>query len=177
MRGTAASRRRVSAPAGNDLTGDSHTSRPPKSLAARAIEHLARREYSRAELRDKLLAGTGGTPVPTGEIDAALDLLAAQGYLSDARFAKAVVRQKSGAWAKRAIAGTLKARGVSSDTANEALAGSEIDDDAALVALWRRRFGNAPANDKEKARQVRFLQSRGFALSAILRLLRHPPQE
>ena len=29
-----------------------------------------------------------------------------------------------------------------------------------------------PANDREKARQVRFLQSRGFELSAILKLLR-----
>jgi regulatory protein len=159
------------------VTGDSHrSSRPPKSLTARAIEHLARREYSRAELRDKLLAGTGGAPATREEVDAALDLLVAQGYLSDARFARAIVRQKSGAWAKRAIVGTLKAKGVSSDTAMEALADSEIDDHAALVALWRRRFGNAPANDKEMARQARFLQSRGFALAAILRLLRDPPQ-
>ena len=47
-----------------------------------------------------------------------------------------------------------------------------IDDDAALLALWQRRFGTAPANDREKARQVRFLQSRGFELSAIFKLLR-----
>jgi DNA-binding transcriptional MerR regulator len=32
-----------------------------------------------------------------------------------------------------------------------------------------------PANDKEKARQIRFLQSRGFSLSAIIKLLRNPP--
>ena len=44
-----------------------------------------------------------------------------------------------------------------------------------MVALWRRRFGTPPANDKEKARQVRFLQSRGFSLSAIIKLLRNPP--
>ena len=53
----------------------------------------------------------------------------------------------------------------------------EIDDDQAMIALWRRRFGTPPANDKEKARQVRFLQSRGFALSAIIKLLRNPPTE
>jgi len=46
-----------------------------------------------------------------------------------------------------------------------------------MVALWRRKFGTAPANDRDKARQVRFLQSRGFSLSAILKLLRDPPQE
>ena len=53
--------------------------------------------------------------------------------------------------------------------------GTTIDDADALVALWRRRFGAAPEDDREKARQVRFLQSRGFALSAIFRLLRNPP--
>jgi regulatory protein len=47
-----------------------------------------------------------------------------------------------------------------------------LDDAAALAALWQRRFGRPPADEREKARQVRFLQSRGFALSAILKLLR-----
>ena len=47
----------------------------------------------------------------------------------------------------------------------------------ALAALWRRRLGKPPANDKGKARQVRFLQSRGFSLSAIFKLLKRPPGE
>lgn len=111
------------------------------------------------------------------EIDAVLDELAALGYLSDTRFAKALVRQKSGGYSKRAIGATLKARGVSGEAATDALAGSEIDDQDAMVALWRRRFGKAPLDDREKARQVRFLQSRGFSLSAIFRLLRDPPGE
>jgi regulatory protein len=147
------------------------SSGPPKSLKARAIGYLARRDYARAELREKLLA----TGAPRDEVDAVLDEIAALGYLSDARFAKAVVRQKSGGYSKRAIAGTLKARGVTGDAATEALAGNEIDDQDALIALWRRRYGQAPANDREKARQIRFLQSRGFALSAIFKLLREPP--
>jgi regulatory protein len=100
-----------------------------------------------------------------------------QGYLSDDRFARAVVRQKSGAYSKRAIAQTLKAKGVTCDAATEALGENAIDDQDALVALWRRRFGRAPADDREKARQIRFLQSRGFSLSAIFKLLRDPPVE
>ena len=106
-----------------------------------------------------------------------LDELAARGYLSDARFAEQFARQKSGALSKRAIGASLKARGVEGEAATEALAGVEIDDDQAMIALWRRRFGSAPANDKEKARQVRFLQSRGFSLSAIIKLLRNPPTD
>ena len=109
------------------------------------------------------------------DVDAALDQLAQQGLLSDARFAHAVVRQKTGAYSRRAISETLKAKGVTGEAAADALAGHDVDDAAALVALWRRRFGAPPGNDREKARQIRFLQSRGFALSAIFKLLRNPP--
>ena len=149
-----------------------NTPRPPKSLKARAIALLARRDYSRADLRAKLVASGAD-----GAIDAEtlLDELAALGFLSDTRFAQSVVRQKTGGYSKRAIGATLKARGVGSDAATDALASVEIDDLDAMVALWRRRFGKPPAGDKEKARQVRFLQSRGFALSAIFKLLRNPP--
>lgn len=152
-------------------------SRSPKSLKARAVALLARRDYSRSELRAKLAGNRSrsDTDANFAEIDALLDELAALGYLSDARFAQAMVRQKSGAFSKRAIGATLKARGVESAAATDALAGVEIDDNAAMVALWRRRFGTPPSNDKEKARQVRFLQSRGFSLSAIIKLLRDPP--
>ena len=145
--------------------------KPPRTLKAQAVAYLARREYSRTELRSRLLKGD----VSGEAVDAALDELAAAGLLSDARFAHAVVRQKSGAYSRRAISETLKAKGMTADEAAGALAGHEIDDADAMVALWRRRFAAAPRNDREKARQVRFLQSRGFALSAIFRLLRNPP--
>jgi regulatory protein len=146
-------------------------SRPQRPLAARAIGLLARREYSRAELRERLVA----TGAATGEVDAVLDDLAARGYLSDARYAHALVRQKRSGYSRRALAHTLKSKGVGGEAATEALAAT--DDSATLVALWRRRFGRAPTDDRERARQVRFLQSRGFGLPDILRLLRDPPCE
>ena len=150
--------------------------RQPKSLKAGAIALLARREYSRAELRDRLVARSGQSAgAEVTAVDAVLDELATLGYLSDERFARSLVRQKAGGYSKRAIGATLKARGVGSDAATDALAGVEVDDQETLVALWRRRFGKPPANDKEKARQARFLQSRGFSLAAILKLLRSPP--
>ena len=154
---------------------DQRAPKPPKPLKARAVALLARREYSRIELRRKLLAGGYREAAAVVEIDALLEELAERGYLSDARFASAVVREKSGGFSKRSIGATLKARGVTGDAAAEALASIDVDDAATMVALWRRRFGRAPENDKERARQVRFLQSRGFALSAIFKLLRDPP--
>ena len=124
-------------------------------------------------MRSKLVA-TGAT---RDEVDVVLDEIAALGYLSDTRFAKALVGQKSGAMSKRSISASLKAKGVDADVASAALAASDVDDHDAMVALWLRKFGAPPANDREKARQVRFLQSRGFGLSAIFKLLRDPPSD
>ncbi|HEX8012759.1 MAG TPA: regulatory protein RecX [Casimicrobiaceae bacterium] len=138
------------------------------SLRDRAIRLLARREYARAELERQLL-GKGGE---RSEVRALLDALAAEGYLSDARYARSIAAQKAGRYSRRSIAEGLKARGVGRDDIDAALAEAPVDDDAALTALWRRRFGRAPADERDKARQVRFLQARGFALSAILKLLR-----
>ena len=137
------------------------------SLLAQAIGLLARREYARAELEHKLLAKGWDR----AEIRAALDDLTARGYLSDVRYAHALAAQRAGRYSSRRIAEELKAKGVARGEIESALAGAAIDDDAALKALWERRFGNPPANEREKARQVRFLQARGFALSAILRFL------
>ena len=143
--------------------------RPPRTLKQRAIGMLARREYSRAELAARLAAGGANRD----EIDPVLDELERAGYLSDTRFAAAVVRQKSGGYAKRAIAHALREKGVAAPAAKEALAALDGDDEfAQALALWQRRFGKPPADEREKARQVRFLVSRGYATSIVFRVLR-----
>jgi regulatory protein len=142
--------------------------RQAKSLHAQAVGLLARREYARVELEQKLL----GKGWDRSEVRATLDELAAEGYLSDARYARALVAQKSGRYSRHGIAAELKTKGVAAQEIEAALADANLDDEAALAALWQRRFGRAPADEREKARQVRFLQSRGFSLSAILKLLR-----
>src|SRR5208282_4052640 len=38
--------------------------------------------------------------------------------------------------------------------------------------VWRRKFGALPANARDKARQIRFLQGRGFDLEIILKLFK-----
>jgi regulatory protein len=156
----------------NDVTRGAND-KPARSLKARAIAHLARREHSRAELAQRLLAAGAAR----ADVDKTLAEIAAEGYLSDERYAQALVRQKSATMSRRALAEALKTKGVTDEVARRALANVETDDGATLVALWRRRFGHAPKDDRERARQVRFLQSRGFALSAIITLLRAPPSD
>jgi regulatory protein len=146
--------------------------RAPKgapSLKAQAIRLLARREYGRAELAARLRA-RGADPQA---LERTLDELAALGYLSDRRYADALVHSRRGQFSRRAIAHELKSRGVADDASRralEALAGS--DEAAEAAALWQRRYGVAPRDERDKARQVRFLLSRGYSLSVALRVLR-----
>ncbi len=133
------------------------------------MRYLARRDYSRAELAQRLTR----RGIEPEAIEQALDALTAAGLLSDTRYAVSVVAQRAGRYGKRAIAYALKEKGVDATAALAALAplaGVDEFDDAR--ALWQQRFGVTPANDREKARQVRFLQSRGYALSVVLKVLR-----
>lgn len=139
-----------------------------EALKAQAIRLLARREYARAELEQRLIARGASRD----EVRAALDELATLGYLSNERYARTVAAQKAGRYSRRHIAEDLRAKGVTGAQIDAALSDAGIDDDAALRALWQRKFGKPPADEREKARQVRFLQARGFALSAVLKLLR-----
>jgi regulatory protein len=150
----------------DEVPGAARTPVAPKVLAVR---WLARREYSRSELTQRLRQ----RGIAAEEIERVLDDLAAAGYLSDARYAQAVVAQRAGRFGKRAIVYALKERGIGAVDAQTALAPLvEKDELADAQALWQRRFGAAPANDREKARQVRFLQARGYSLSTALRVLR-----
>lgn len=133
------------------------------------MRYLARRDYSRAELTQRLTR----RGIEPEAIDQALDELAAAGLLSDTRYAASVVAQRAGRYGKRAIVYALKEKGIDAAAAEAALAplaGVDEFDDA--LALWQQRFGVMPANDREKARHVRFLQSRGYALSVVLKVLR-----
>ena len=94
-RRTRTSAARASAPASR--RGGPVSPPDPKVIAIRL---LARREYGRAELAARLR----GRGVAADVVERTLDELAAQGYLSDARFAEALVAGRSGRFSRRAIA-------------------------------------------------------------------------
>lgn len=134
----------------------------------RALAALARRDHSRAELARKL----GRVTDDTAALEAILDEFEASGWLSDERFAGSAARQRKGRFSQRYIVEDLKQKGVGGDTAREAVDALEQDDYATALGLWKLRFGKAPADQKEKARQVRFLQARGFSLGVVFRILK-----
>ncbi|MCC6379485.1 MAG: regulatory protein RecX [Burkholderiales bacterium] len=130
---------------------------------------LARREYGRAELRARLLA----RGVDEAGADEALDELVRRGLLSDERYAEALVARKAGRWGRRAIAHEMKEKGVDAAAASSALAAlGQRDEVEEALALWRRRYDAPPGDPREKARQLRFLLSRGYPASVAMKVLR-----
>jgi regulatory protein len=137
-------------------------------IRARALRLLARREHSRAELRRKL-----GPHVEEGtDLEALLDDFTKRGWLSEERFVEQTVRAKSRKFGPLKIAHHLREKGIDEAGIEQGLAQARADEAEALEAAWRSRFGRPPADAKEKARQIRFLQGRGFALEAVLRFLK-----
>jgi len=137
-------------------------------LRARALRLLARREHSRAELRRKLAAH-----VEEGvDLDALLDDFTRRGWLSEARYIEQTVRAKSRRFGPLKIAHYLREKGIDEAGMAKALAQASAGEADALEAAWRTRFGAPPNDAAEKARQIRFLQGRGFSLGSIMELLR-----
>ncbi len=146
------------------------------SLRARALQYLARREYSRAELRGKLLphvqANADFEQAQPVDLDALLDDLTARGWLSDARAATQLVHAKRGRFGSQRIAHELSQKGISEDLIGEVLPQLKETELEAARQVWQRKFGTLPQDAKEKARQMRFLQSRGFGFEVIFKVLR-----
>jgi regulatory protein len=127
------------------------------------MQLLARREHSRQELAHKLAKHAE----TAAEIETVLDELARRGMLSDARFAEMRTHILSKKYGASRIAQDLRARGVSDELAASAVDGARASEVERARIAWAKRFRAPPANALEKARQMRFLQARGFSFDTI----------
>lgn len=142
--------------------------RQQPSLKARALRLLARREHSREELARKLSAHAQ----EGDDLEAVLDDLVKRGWLSDVRFAEQSIRAKARRFGPLKVAQQLRARGIDEESIARGFRAAAADGVASLECIWRSRFHGVPADARERARQVRFLQGRGFALEDVMRFVR-----
>lgn len=142
------------------------------SLRARALGLLARREHSRRELERKL-ASHAESPE---ELSNLLDDLARCGWLSEQRVIEQVVHARRGRFGSQRIRQELIDKGIDGELVAAAMAQLRDGDIEAARALWQKKFGSLPRNAAERARQIRFMQGRGFALEVILHIMRQGEQ-
>ena len=132
----------------------------PIEARKKAMDYLARREHGRGELLDKLTR-FGFDP---GVADDAVAGLIDDGLQSDARFAEAFVRSRiNQGKGPVKIRADLRERGLGGAAIDLALEDADEDWYALARDVRLKKFGaDTPSEFKEKARQMRFLQSRGF---------------
>ncbi|AXI02195.1 regulatory protein RecX [Aquirhabdus parva] len=133
---------------------------PPTGARLRglAFAMLGRREYSEQEFRNKLLE-LEANPEEVAEL---VQEFKTYNYQSDQRMAQMIVRAniRKGRGPAR-VKQTLRERHVNLELATEDMI--ETDWLALARALRIKKFGvELPTEPKEKARQLRFLQYRGF---------------
>ena len=139
-------------------------------MRQRALEYLGKREYSYAELGQKLKVYLAEDE-SFEQITEILEDFKTRGWLSDARFTEQIVHARSHKFGSAKIANELREKGVSQElieTAIEQVKENELDN---AKEIWRKKFKAIPASRDEWARQARFLQSRGFGFDVIKKVL------
>ncbi len=134
-----------------------------------ALAALARREHSAHELRRKLL-DKGHDPA---EVDQVLTGLVRAKLLSDERFTQAYINSRVlKGYGPRYIAGALRERGVSGELIRQFVDGNDPVWRQRASEARRKRFGALPGEYREQARQMRFLETRGFSAGQIRAVLK-----
>jgi regulatory protein len=138
------------------------------SLKGRALRLLAGREHSRAELEKKLRAHEA----EPGELQRALDELQAKGFINEQRVVDSVLHRRAARLGTGRVKQELQAKGISAEAVAEAvdsLRGTELE---RAREVWRKKFSEPASDPAGRAKQMRFLASRGFGAEAIRRVVR-----
>ena len=133
------------------------------TLRERALRLLARREHSRAELARKLRTYAS----PAEELETLLEDLSRRKLLSDERYAESRAHALSRKYGAARIAHDLRAKGLDKGLAERASGAARATEVERARQVWLRKFKVAPKTREERAKQMRFLQSRGFSFDAI----------
>jgi SOS response regulatory protein OraA/RecX len=152
----------------SSATGDSKRKGPQLSLRGRALGYLSRREHSRAELSRKLTPHLG----EGDSLDTLLDALEREGWLSNERFVESVVHRRGSRLGTNRIVHELKRNGIDETLIQDA--GAELNKTELTRAreVWSKKFGDLPITPAERAKQARFLATRGFNGGTIVKVLK-----
>jgi regulatory protein len=131
------------------------------------LEYLGKREYSYAELGQKLKTFAE----ESDDIPALLDDFKKRGWLSDARFTEQIVHARSHKFGSAKIAHELREKGVADELIADAISQVKENELENAREVWRKKYNTAPTSRDEWTRQARFLQSRGFDFDVIKKVL------
>jgi regulatory protein len=140
----------------------------PADIRFAAMNFLARREHSLVELRHKLRRRFPDER----QVETQLQKLVVEKLQSDQRFAESYARMRAGrGYGPARVRQDMREKGLSDGDIASAFEAAELDWDALAAQVLHKKFGTeAPADLKEKAKRMRFMQYRGFAADHYQRL-------
>ena len=146
---------------------------PQLSLKARALRFLSMREHSRLELGRKLsrYAEEGD------DIEALLDLLEKNNWLSQERFSESLIHRREARFGNSRIVAELQSHGVNGEALQELKSGLADSETERCLDVWNRKFGTVAADPQARNKQMRFLLQRGFSQRAVQKALKGAPEE
>jgi regulatory protein len=125
---------------------------------------LARRDYSQQEIVQKLKL----KKYPADAIQTVIAALVESSLINEPRFTENYTRSRSNkGYGPVRIMQELQARGISAEMIAEHV---QIADNAWLAIaqrVWRKHFKSVPDDMRQRAKQMRFLQYRGFTQEQI----------
>jgi regulatory protein len=137
------------------------------TLKGRALRLLSQREYSRLELERKLKPFEE-TP---GDLAEALDFLQAKDFINEQRVVASVINRRAVKLGAARVRQELQAKGLPVEAIAQAvqeMRGTELE---RAREVWRKKFGESPQDPAARAKQMRFLISRGFAAEVVKRVV------
>jgi regulatory protein len=146
---------------------------PQLSLKGRALRYLSMREHSRLELGRKLsrYAEEGD------DIEALLDLLEKNNWLSQERFSEALIHRRAARYGNSRIVAELQSHGVNGEALQELKSGLADSETERCLEVWSRKFGTVAADPQARNKQMRFLLQRGFSQRAVQVALKGAPED
>ncbi len=134
------------------------------SASARALRLVARRDYTRFELRAKLAPHVEDAV----ELEVLLNDFTDRGWISEPRVVEQLLHAKSARLGASRIRHALIKRGIPEDLIGPALVRLKESEPDRARSVLARKFSAAPLTPSERARQVRFLQTRGFSFQVAM---------
>jgi regulatory protein len=137
------------------------------SLKGRALRLLSQREHSRSELERKLAAYEQAP----GELAQVLNDLQARDFINEGRVIDSVMHRRSGKLGATRIKQELASKGLSGEAVTEALAGLRETEYSRALEVWRKKFDRPTTDPNDRAKQMRFLLTRGFSSEVVRKIV------
>jgi regulatory protein len=144
---------------------------PSKRLRSRALYYLAKREYSAYELKEKLKTFTIELDLSQEDLRNLIAELQEQNLQSDDRFCESYINSKKSKFGALKLQHELTQKGVSEDIISNYISDLRDDEYNFALSVWKKKFDSPAKNQNEKAKQIRFMQSRGFGFEIIKKII------